>query len=139
MLVPWPKLVPRGAKPDQLVLGVDVAPRILELAGVTWPEPITGPSFASLLGTAQPAWRQSILLQRFPEEIVPQVPDWQAVHIARWKHIRYPSLEGMDELHDLRTDPVELNNRIKSPDAAPVLTELQGELRRLVGGPSAGR
>lgn len=50
----------------------------------------------------------------------------------RWKYIRYPDLEGMDELYDLKADRYEITNLIKEPSAAAALKEMKPELERLL-------
>ncbi len=128
----WPAGIPAGIERTELLLSVDVAPTLFELAGVNWPEPIHGRSFVPLLGRGRQPWRQSILAEHFLEEIVPRVPDWQAVRTEGWKLIRYPTLEGMDELYDLGTDPFELKNLVREESAMSKLAELRSELTRLL-------
>lgn len=50
---------------------------------------------------------------------------------GRWKYIRYPEHEGMDELYDLVNDPFEMRNLIDDPASRPALGELKAELERL--------
>ena len=59
----------------------------------------------------------------------------RGVRTADWKYVHYPHGDGspdrhLAELYDLRTDPDELKNLIKAPEAASKLQELKGELTR---------
>ena len=63
---------------------------------------------------------------------------YKAVRTDRHKYIHWvqKSLEGVecDELYDLREDPYEMKNLIRSRAHAPVLARLRRELGRLVSG-----
>ena len=48
------------------------------------------------------------------EKGYPRTPTWQAVRTMDWKLIHYADLTGMDELYDLKNDPFEMKNLIKS-------------------------
>jgi N-acetylglucosamine-6-sulfatase len=111
---------------------VDVAPTILDLANVQPYDPMHGQSFVPLLKDPQAPWRKSLLTEYFTEKVGLRVPDWQAVRTERWKYIHYSTLEGMDELYDLGSDPGETYNRVHEPAAAKTLAELQEELRSLL-------
>lgn len=128
----YPDLVDAGTTIDAMALNVDVAPTLLELAGV---EPVTrihGTSLLPLLRGQEVEWRTSFLAEHFLEKVVPAAPAWKAVRTERWKYIHYPDLEGMDELYDLENDPNEINNLIAEPAVQPVLSDLRSELERLM-------
>ena len=124
-LMRYPRLVRPGTVREQMVLNVDVAPSILALARVTPPAKFHGRSFLPLLQDPVVGWRTAALAEFFPEKVNPRVPAWQAVRTDRWKYIHYPRLDGMDELYDLASDPVEMNNRLADPAAQPSLRGLE--------------
>ncbi len=128
----YPRLVPPGSVRDQLVLNVDVAPFMLELAGVAPPERMHGRSFLPVLKDAKAPWREAFLAEYFVEKISPRCPEWQAVRTTRWKFIHYPAFPAMGELYNLETDPLEQHNVIAVPDAAAALAELRSQLTRLL-------
>ena len=61
---------------------------------------------------------------------------WQMVQTERWKYIRYlnqtPDGDIGERLHDLSSDPCELENRIAEPACSAILGQLREQLRRLV-------
>ena len=89
---------------DQLLLNIDLAPSLLELASLTPPPTMQGRSFLSLLGDTTAGWRSSVLLEYFYNRgQTARFPTWQAVRTEHWKLIHYPDFAGMDELYDLRS------------------------------------
>ena len=99
--------------PGQLVLNVDLAPTLLDLAGVSKPAGFHGESFLPLLSGEATGWRDAFIAEYFEESPFPRIPTWEAIRTRRWKYIRYPDLgREFDELYDLGTDPYELNNLV---------------------------
>ena len=116
---------------------IDVAPTLLELAGVESEYEMDGRSLLPLFEKEEPAdWRRSILIQYYSDTVFPRVLNmgYRAVRTQQYKYIRYTDLEGMDELYDLRADPYEMNNVIDEPDQQQTLRQLQNELERLIAG-----
>ena len=145
----YPGLIGPGTRPEQMVLSIDLASTILELAGQEPEDPVQGASLVPVLMGANPQdWRTSLLIQHHsdPEDYLRGAPNsgavsefvrvlgmgYQAVRTERYKYIQYMDLEGMDELYDLETDPYELNNIVDAPEAAPLLEDMQRELARLL-------
>ena len=125
----YPPLIKAGTKLSQLLLNIDVAPTMLELAGAEAPDPIHGESFVPVLRDPSASGRDSFLAEYFVE-VVGSVPHWQAVRTKRWKFIHYPTLSGMDELYDLASDPGEVRNVIAADK--PRRDELHALLERLL-------
>jgi arylsulfatase A-like enzyme len=131
LLVRYPKLIKPGTTFDQLVLNIDVAPTLLELAEAKIPATMQGRSLVPLLRDPKTPWRSAFLCEYFQEKQYPRTPSWQAVRTGRWKFIRYDGLEGMDELYDLKADPFELTNLVNVAAAGSSLAEMKRELNRL--------
>jgi N-acetylglucosamine-6-sulfatase len=131
LLMRLPGLIEAGSTIDRIALNVDIAPTLLDVAGVAIPADFHGRSLVPLLRGEAIPWREAMLAEYVQEERYPQTPSWQAVRTGRWKLIRYTELEGMDELYDLRADPHELRNLIREPDARSALEALEAELARL--------
>jgi N-acetylglucosamine-6-sulfatase len=134
-LVVWfPKAITPQSAPDGLALNIDVAPTLLELAGVPVPGAMEGRSLMPLLRGSARDWRTSFLVEYFSDRVFPRVLNmgYQAVRTDRWKYIRYTELEGMDELYDLVADPNEMSNVIGDPARETALRALKQELGRLV-------
>lgn len=109
----WPSAIPVGTVADSLALSVDLAPTVLELAGIDRPPACHGRSLVPLMSGAVPAdWRRSVLIECFSDAVWPRMVSmgYEAVRTERWKYIRYLDLEGMDEIYDLEADPYEMRN-----------------------------
>jgi arylsulfatase A-like enzyme len=134
LLVRYPPLVKPGTLADEFALSIDLAPTLLDLAGVAHDTTFDGVSLRPLLAGESPAnWRTSFLIEYTSDTVFPRMVTmgYQAVRTARFKYIRYAELDGMDELYDLRVDPYEVNNVIGLAAYAGPLRELQQELERL--------
>jgi N-acetylglucosamine-6-sulfatase len=132
LLVRYPPRVKPGTVCDRLTVNVDLAPTILELAGVKPVVPLHGRSLVPLFRDPAAAWRSAVLTEYFLEKVAPRVPPWQAVRTERWKYVRYPENAGWDELYDLEADPKEERNLVRDPAATERLGEMRKELQRLL-------
>lgn len=132
LLIRYPKLTTPGSQCDGMVLNIDIAPTLLELAGVESIVPMHGRSFVPLLQDAKASWRQAFLAEYFLEKVAPKVPDWQAVRTDRWKYIHYLESDSLDELYDLKADPHELQNLAGEAERRDTLEMLQSRLQDLL-------
>jgi len=105
---------------------------VLDLAGVKLPVPMHGKSLVPIFGSADAHLRDSFLTEYFLEVYAPEIPDWQCVRQGKWKYIHYPTVEGADELYDLKVDPREVNNVIGDAANGETVRALQQELARLL-------
>lgn len=134
LIIRYPCRVAPGMRPGAMVLSLDIAPTILEFAGVEPSGSLHGRSLVPLLEGAHPDWRSSFLVEYYSDSVFERIFEmgYEAVRTDRYKYIRYKDLESMDELYDLDADPYELRNVIDNPDYAEVLTMMRGELARLL-------
>ncbi|CAA9584507.1 MAG: Arylsulfatase [uncultured Truepera sp.] len=130
LVLRYPKRVPTGSEPPELVSTLDLAPTILELAGVRVPETVQGLSLWPLLDGSRASWRTELLYEYF-QEYGPGVPSILGVRSERWKYVTYPELTGdIGELYDLRDDPLELRNLISVARYQGVVAAMQGALEQ---------
>jgi N-acetylglucosamine-6-sulfatase len=131
MLVRYPKLARAGSRVDGFALGIDIAPTVLDLAGVKPAYAMHGRSLVPLLRGDAAGWRKSFLIEYFSDTTMARMSHmgYQALRTERWKYIHYTELEGMDELYDLGKDPYEMRNVIREQAAA--LPALRNELDAL--------
>ncbi len=134
LLVRYPPLIKPGTVCDGLTMNVDLAPTVLDLAGVKPLTPIHGRSLVPLFRNPAGEWRSAVLTEYLVEKVAPQVPAWQAVRTERWKYIHYPESVEWDELYDLKADPKEEHNVVGDPVRKPheALPGLRRELHRLL-------
>jgi N-acetylglucosamine-6-sulfatase len=134
LLVRYPLIIKPGTMRDEFALNIDLAPTLLELAGIAPPGIMQGRSLVPLLKGNRPAWRNSFLIEYYSDKVFPRVIQmgYQAVRTTRWKYIHYLELEGMDELYDLKADPFEMKNLINHPRAANALVRMKQELALVI-------
>lgn len=124
----------RGRVVDEMVLNLDLAPSLLDYAGLQAPSAMQGESWRPLLTGRNVPWRQSWFYEYFAEnQQGTRVPDITAVRTATAKLVKYPGHKAWTELFDLSTDPYEMKNLIDDPAAAQLKAKLLAEHDRLAG------
>jgi N-acetylglucosamine-6-sulfatase len=139
LLARYPPRVKAGEVASELVLSIDLAPTLLEMAGLPPAPAMQGRSLLPLFNGNAPGWRESFLVEYYSDTVFPRVltMGYSAVRTKNAKYIQYRDLEGMNELYDLDADPYEEHNLIGAPGAAALLPSLQAELKRLIEGTAA--
>jgi arylsulfatase A-like enzyme len=134
LLIRYPAISRAGTRPSALVSNVDVAPTLLELAGVRAPANLDGRSFVGVLRRPSANFRNEFLIEYHTDREFPRIQNmgYNAIRTDRYKYIRYTELSGMDELYDLRSDPYEMNNLLPTLSSGRTLVELKKKLDRLV-------
>lgn len=115
LLIRYPPVIKKPSKREQLVLNIDVAPTLIEIAGGEPDDFVEGKSLVPLLNGNDPQdWRSEFLIEYYSDQVWPRMVNmgYKAVRTKRYKYIQYTDLDGMDELYDLKEDPFELNNVI---------------------------
>ena len=133
MLIRYPKLIKPNSVIDEQCLNIDMAPTILNLAGIDKPDYMQGESMVNLLkGKKEDNWRKSILFEYYLDTYWPYAgPNQIAVRTERYKLVDVFLKNDIDELYDLKTDPGEMNNLINNPDYDKIEAELREEAIRL--------
>lgn len=96
---------------DEMVLNIDIAPTIFELAGLTVPGHLQGRSLVTLLEDKKISdWRTDYFYEhrfdRGPKGA--PIPQTEGVRDGRWKYCRYYNETPVyEELFDLHRDPLE--------------------------------
>jgi arylsulfatase A-like enzyme len=132
-----------GYNPTEMVLNLDLAPTILELARVRAPKAMQGRSMLPHVlvppaGPLPPEWqpREAFLYEyfEFPDESH-NVNKNRGVRTTKWKFIHYydPPFKFAQEfeLYDLERDPEERVNLANRPMMQPVMKELQAKMQQL--------
>jgi hypothetical protein len=127
-----------GVTLDHLVLNIDFAPTVVELAGATAGRLMDGESLAPLAVRDTPApqnWRHDFLVEIYRN---PPMQPGSPGFALRTRHELYVEYaDGFRELYDLRTDPYQLDNLASVADQG-YLKKLSRRLAELVNssGPS---
>ena len=134
MLMRYPALVPSGSAFDDMTLSIDLAPTLVEMAGLTPGKQFQGRSLVPIINKSAKEWRKSFLIEYYSDKVFPRIVNmgYKAVRTERYKYIHYTDLDGMDELYDLQSDPYELKNSINDPGMATTLKEMKVELNNLL-------
>lgn len=130
MLVRYPRLITQPGLCDELVLHLDFAPTILDLAGVPVPGTMQGASWRPLFAGNTNGWRQSFLYQYFLEPNF-NPPTLFAVRTTDAKLVLYPGHPEWSEMFNLAADPYETNNLHTLPEHAAMRASLRAEFDRL--------
>jgi N-acetylglucosamine-6-sulfatase len=112
--------VPRGETRRQLVTNADLAPTILDAAGVLPGRVQDGRSLFGLIDDPSIQWGRELLLEG---------PGYAGLRNYRWKYLEHTT--GEAELYDLERDPDELNSRHADPAYAPIRLALAQRLARM--------
>ncbi|MBN2369170.1 MAG: sulfatase, partial [Vicinamibacteria bacterium] len=124
MLACCPEIIAPGAKIKAMVQNIDVAPTILDAAGLRPPERMDGRSFLPLLMGRKIRWRDAVFYEYYWERNFPQTPTVYGIRTERHKYIRYHGVWDVDELYDIKEDPEERRNLIDSPKHKKLVEKL---------------
>lgn len=137
LLMRLPALIAGGAKRDQVVTTLDLAPTLLELGGATVPSAYQGHSLVPLLKQNGPELRDAFLIEYYTDTVFPRVRNmgYQAVRTNDWKFIHYVDLKDADELYDLNRDPYEMRNLIGNSKLADRMRAKLAQMLEETGAP----
>ncbi len=128
-LVRYPEVLKGDQVIQKMVQNIDVAPTILELAGIEKPSQMQGASIVPILKGQQVSdWRDRIFYEYYWENHFPQTPTMHGVRTDRYKLIRYHGVWDTNEFYDLQEDPYEMKNLIKSAEHQELIGTLTTEL-----------
>lgn len=128
MVMHCPELFKGGTVVSQVVANIDIAPTILEAAALKAPDQMDGESFLSLAERKPVTWRDFLLYEYYWEWPFPQTPTTFALRGDKYKYIHYYGLWDLNELYDIKADPLESRNLIDSPQHQEVIKQLREKL-----------
>jgi len=132
LIIRYPEITEAGSRNSEIVLNIDIAPTLIEMAGAEVPGEMQGASLVPLLKNEAVGWRESFLYEYFQEAYAPGFVTMTGVRNKKYKYIEYPNLTGdINELYDLETDPGEMDNLISNPEYQSVKSEMIKELEKL--------
>lgn len=97
--------VPAGGTQGRIVTNLDIAPTLLEMAGLAPNGALHGQSLVSLLAEPSAPWRKGAMLQHYGLHVPLMQRAWRE---ERWMLVLQEN--GFVELYDLAQDPAEMNN-----------------------------
>ncbi len=123
----------RGLRLAPMTLNIDIAPTLLDYAGVASKGPMAGKSFRPFVEGRHPEWRTEWFYEHLFKH--PKIPKNEGVRTTTHKYIRYVETDPMfEELYDLTQDPLEENNLAQDPAHKEMLAKLRERCERLKAG-----
>jgi arylsulfatase A-like enzyme len=131
---PWVR--PPGRVDRRLVLNIDLASTIAELAGVRPGLSQDGRSLVPLIRGEQLRWRGGFVVEYLGRSLLRQSgpPPYHALRTLRYLYVEYEN--GWRELYDLAGDPWELWNQADNPRYARIRLLLAKRLHTLYDRPA---
>ena len=134
-LISYPTKIKAGTKIDDITLNIDMAPTLLDFAGLSIPEDMQGESFKGLLldhDNAAKDWRKSMYYQYFEYPKWHRVQPHYGIRTERYKLIHFYYDIDVWEFYDLQKDPKELVNCYNNPEYKDIISELHTRLDEMV-------
>jgi arylsulfatase A-like enzyme len=100
----------RNRSVDAMALNIDLAPTMLDYAGVAAPKSMQGATLRAWLRGESPKWREDWFYEH--HTAIKIIPPSEGVRTARWAYLRWlkdPS-KPVEELYDLQDDPLQERN-----------------------------
>jgi N-acetylglucosamine-6-sulfatase len=145
-VIRYPKLIPedRPFTSDALVGVTDIAPTLMDLAGIPWTA-TDGKSLVPLLERKATSIRTGWLHEHCEADqndtgctnprLAKAYPPLWGIVTERYSYIQYS--DGEEELYDLQTDPYELTNLANVSQYQGLVQQLAGQLAQLQAPPPA--
>ena len=139
LMVRYPKRIPAGTVRKEMVLDVDMAPTILDLAGLPVPKHMQGKSVLPLAQAADAKFRNEWFYEYFEWPNPEGVPPCRGIRTERYKLIEYTLDPHEFEMYDLENDPKETQNLYGMAEHADLQRHLQERMEALSSGIPEGK
>jgi N-acetylglucosamine-6-sulfatase len=129
LVVRYDPLTAGGRTDGHLVLNIDFAPTIADLAGVAAPG-VDGTAMTPLLAGTRPVqWRRQFPIEHLQGGAADPVPSYCAIRTRTAKYVAYATKE--EELYDLVRDPFEVHNLAQDPASGQLKASLRARAQAL--------
>jgi len=98
---------------DAMALNLDIAPTMLEAAGLPIPTSMHGRSLLPLMQGGSPAWRKDFIYEYEWEQDYPYTPTITGLRTERYSFMQHMGVWDISELYDLDKDPDQMNNLLR--------------------------
>jgi arylsulfatase A-like enzyme len=118
----------RGKKLTDLALNIDVAPTILDMAGISIPHEMDGKSLYPKLKGSKDPLRKDFFMEHVDVIEVKEtpIPDSRGIRSGEWKYIRYTNVTpAVEEMYHIKTDPLESHNLINDTKYNSIRNQLR--------------
>ena len=125
-----PRTIDPGTVSDAMVMNVDFAPTLLDMAGIDVPSEMQGKSFKGVFEGDKENQRKSVYYHYYEWPIWHKVQPHYGIKTDRYKLMHFYYSMDEWELYDLKTDPNEMNN-IYSEASSELIEDLKKQLQEL--------
>ncbi|MCB0689943.1 MAG: sulfatase [Saprospiraceae bacterium] len=121
----------RGQIRDEIALNIDIAPTILQMAGIKAPRSMQGKSLTNTYRQEVKNWRQDFLFEHLFEH--PGLPKSEGIISTTEKYFHYLSpAPDYEEMYDLTTDPDEMHNLATESAFQDKKSEMRKQMEKLI-------
>ncbi|PVY43756.1 sulfatase family protein [Pontibacter virosus] len=131
MVMRYPGMVKPGTKSEHFVMNLDIAPTMLDAAGIPIPKDMQGESILPLLRDKKAKGREAMYYHYY-ENGEHSVSPHFGIKTERYKLIRFYKRVESWELYDLEKDPKEMHNLYGRKGYEKVTAKLRKQLEGLI-------
>lgn len=146
----WGEKIKQGSRSSEFVLNIDIAPTILDIAGIEIPETMHGKSFLPLVLGEDVDWRQAFIYEYFVDHAAVMTPTIFGLRTKQYSYMTYHGVWDNYELYDVQKDPEQMHNLLgdvvygqgygpftrhainQLPEFAPIIRKLDNRLNELL-------
>ena len=130
-LISYPKLIKPKSLNSNLLLNIDFAPTLLDLASIDIPSEMQGQSFLPLLKSNSKRSRDAVYYHYYEYPKWHKVQPHYGIRTHRYKLIHFYYNMDEWELYDLENDPNEMNNLYGKFSYERIIKKLKKKLKKL--------
>ena len=130
-IISYPKMIQPKSENSNLLLNVDFAPTLLELAGIEIPDNMQGTSFLPQLNSNFEDVREAVYYHYYEYPKWHMVQPHYGIRTKRFKLIHFYYSMDQWELYDLDSDPYEMNNLYNDSKYKNLIKALKKKLKVL--------
>lgn len=130
MVIRYPGQIPAKRSIKEFTLNLDIAPTLLDFAGIKIPGDMQGASMRTLLQKGKaPGWRKEIYYHYY--ELSFGLTRHYGIYTGRYKLMHFYNPIDAWELYDEKKDKLEMHNVYNDPKYASVVKDLKQRLKHL--------
>jgi arylsulfatase A-like enzyme len=131
MVMRYPGVIKPGTVSTNFVMNLDIAPTLLDAAGVAIPKDEQGQSMLPLFKNKNAKGRDAIYYHYY-ENGEHSVSPHFGIRNQRYKLVRFYKRVNSWELYDLQKDPNEMHNLYEQKGYSKIIAEMKVELNQLI-------
>jgi N-acetylglucosamine-6-sulfatase len=129
LFVRYPQWFAPASKSSAFALNIDLAPTLLDAAGIRDSKNLPGFSLRKL--AAGEAKRDCFMFEYYPDTVAAMIPAMRAIRTRDYKYIKHFDPNAISELYNMKNDSIEAKNLINDPAFSNVLRRLRFQLDSL--------